>query len=67
MHTAYRLFCPQRQSKGFTGSYAGTDNGGEPMLQETERLILRELTPEDFDALYTVVVYGIDRTLWQGR
>ena len=37
------------------------------MLQETERLILRELTPEDFDALYTVVVYGIDRTLWQGR
>lgn len=47
--------CPQRQHKGFAGSYAGTDNGGEPMLQETERLILRELTPDDFDALYAVL------------
>ena len=25
------------------------------MLQETERLILRELTPDDFDALYAVL------------
>lgn len=50
--------------EGITGDYDGFDSvnsllefirSGKPAVLETERLILRELTPEDYPALYEIL------------